>query len=211
MKKAWNSALVYFFNGIVLLLPIVVTAALIRFFVISLNNVVLEPLLKFFLPIAGGMRVYAAKTLIFLIVILAVAAIGWGAKIIVINRLFSLGERLLLKVPVMGRVYNAAKQIFSAFFGQGKTVFKQVVMVEYPRKGVYSIGFSTGVSKGEISEVLGEEGVNVFVPTTPNPTSGVFLVVPRKDVHFLNMGIEDGMKLVVSGGSVSPSSVYGRK
>ena len=204
MKKVWNSALVYFANGIVLLLPISITVALVRFLVISLNNMVLEPLLKFFAPIAGEMNVFIAKPIIFFIVIVAVTAIGWGAKILFINRIFSLGERLVLRVPVMGRIYNAAKQIFSAFFGQGKTVFKQVVMIEYPRKGLYSIGFTTGTSKGELRETLGCVGVNVFVPTTPNPTSGVFLIVPKDDVHFLKMSVEDGMKLVVSGGSVSP-------
>ena len=204
MKKMWNSALVYFVNGIVLLLPVVLTAALVRFLVAALNNVILEPLLGFFAPIAGGMHVYISKTLIFMFVIAAVTAIGWGAKIIVINRMFSLGERLLLKVPVMGRIYNAAKQIFSAFFGHGKTIFKQVVMIEYPRKGIYSVGFTTGVSRGELRRTMQETSVNVFIPTTPNPTSGMFLVVPRSEVHFLQMSVEDGMKLVVSGGSVTP-------
>lgn len=204
MKKIWNSALMHFVNGIVLLLPVALTIALVRFLVIALNNIILEPLLGVFAPVAAGMRVYIAKTIIFLFVIAVVTVIGWGAKIIVINRLFSLGERLLLKVPVMGRVYNAAKQIFSAFFGQGKTIFKQVVMVEYPRKGIYSVGFTTGVSRGEVKRATGETSVNVFIPTTPNPTSGMFLVVPRGEVNFLEMSVEDGMKLVVSGGSVTP-------
>jgi uncharacterized membrane protein len=204
MKKMWNSALMYFVNGVVLLLPVALTVGLVRFLVLALNNVILEPLLGLFAPVAAGTRVYIAKTLIFLFVIAVVTAIGWGAKIIVINRLFSLGERLLLKVPVMGRIYNAAKQIFSAFFGQGKTIFKQVVMIEYPRKGIYSVGFTTGVSRGEIRKTMGDTSVNVFIPTTPNPTSGMFLVVPRSEVHFLRMSVEDGMKLVVSGGSVTP-------
>ncbi len=203
MKKAFNKLVVYFFNGIVIILPVAVTVALLRFLVSSLNNLVLEPLMRFAAPLAEGLRVYTVKTVIFIAVILVVASIGWGARIIFINRIFTLAERLLLRVPFMGRIYNASKQIFSSLFGQGKTVFKQVVLVEYPRKGLFSVGFTTGVTKGELHALIGG-AINVFVPTTPNPTSGIFIVVPREDVRFLKMTVEDGMKLIISGGSVSP-------
>ncbi len=206
MRKLWNRFFVNFVNGVVLLLPVAVTAALIRFLVVQLNNIVLNPIARFFAPVSWETQhIYIAKALIFFIVIVTIAVIGWGAKIWFINRMFSLGENLLLKVPVMGRIYNAAKQIFSAFLGQGKTIFKQVVLVEYPRKGLYSIGFTTGTTKGEIREFIGGSGVNVFIPTTPNPTSGIFLVVPKENIRFLKMSVEDGMKLHISGGSVSPS------
>ncbi|MEA3490030.1 MAG: DUF502 domain-containing protein [Candidatus Omnitrophota bacterium] len=204
MKKLWNRFFVSFVNGIVLLLPVVVTIALIRFLVVKLNDMVLNPLLKIIAPIEGIEHVYVAKMVIFLSVIFAIAFIGWGAKILVINRVFSLGERLLLRVPIMGKIYNAAKQIFSAFLGQGKTIFKQVVLVEYPRKGLYTLGFTTGVTRGEMKETIGGSGINIFVPTTPNPTSGFFLVVPKESVRFLKMTVEEGMKLVISGGSVLP-------
>lgn len=203
MRNFWNKLFVNFFNGMVLLLPAAVTFAIIRFLVIKLNDIVLEPLLKLIAPLAGGYRMYAAKAIIFLAVIFAIALIGWCAKIWFINRAFSIGEKLLIRVPVMGRIYKAAKQIFSSFMGQGKTIFKQVVLVEYPRKGLYTIGFTTGTSKGEIKNALGQNAVNVFVPTTPNPTSGYFLVIPKESLQFLKMSVEDGMKLVVSGGSVS--------
>ena len=127
-----------------------------------------------------------------------------AAKILVINRTFSFGERVLLNVPIIGRVYKSVKQISSAFIGQGKTIFKQVVLVEYPRKGIYSLGFTTGVSKGEIKDAMGRSSINVFLPTTPNPTSGYFLVIPKDEIRFLKMSVEEGMKLVVSGGSVTP-------
>ena len=204
-KKIWNSFLVSFANGMVILLPVAITVAIIRFIVMKLNDIVLDPLVKIFTPITlSAHRVYAAKTVVFLAAIVAVAIIGWGARVLVINRFFSLGERLLIQVPIMGRVYNAIKQISSAFLGQGKTIFKQVVLVEYPRKGIYSIGLTTGVSKGEIKESIGASGINVFLPTTPNPTSGFFLVIPKDEIKFLKMSVEDGMKLIVSGGSVSP-------
>jgi uncharacterized membrane protein len=204
-NKMWNNLIVGFINGIVTLLPITITVVIIRFIVIKVNNVVLDPLLGLFAPMAdSGMHIYLAKGVIFIGVIITVALIGWAARILVINRAFSSGERLLLRLPIMGRIYNAVKQISHAFIGQGKTIFKQVVLVEYPRRGLYSIGFTTGVTKGEIRVGLGKSGINVFVPTTPNPTSGVFLVVPKEEIHFLKMSVEEGMKLVVSGGSVSP-------
>jgi len=205
MKLLWNKFFVNFFNGIVLLLPVVVTVGLIRFLVHKLNDIVLSPLAELFAGFIPGVEhIYIAKALIFVVVIFAVASIGYGAKILVISRMFSWGERFLLKVPVMGRIYNAAKQLFSAFLGRGKTIFKQVVLVEYPRKGLYSIGFTTGTTKGELRDSIDQGGVNVFVPTTPNPTSGIFLIVPKESVQFLKMTVEDGMKLVVSGGAVSP-------
>jgi uncharacterized membrane protein len=212
MKRVWNKFLVGFFNGVVILLPAVVTIALIRFLVIKVNTIVLNPIMRMLAALTGtGHNVYLAKTLIFTAVIAAITMIGWGARIIFLNRLFSLGERILIRVPIMGRLYYSAKQIFSAFLGQGKTIFKRVVLVEYPRKGMYAIGFITGDTGGEIRERVDTVSMNVFVPTTPNPTSGVFLVVPVESVHFLSMSVEDGMKMVVSGGSVTPARKGGKK
>ena len=208
IKKLWNKIFVNFINGVVLLLPILVTILLISFLFRQLNNLILDPLMKVLPQIARDTpHVSFAKGIIFLIVIFVVALIGWGARLIFVNRIFSFGEQIFIKVPVMGRIYNAAKQIFSAFFGQGKTVFKQVVLVEYPRKGLYSIGFTTGTTKGELREVLNASSVNVFIPTTPNPTSGMFIIVPKESIKFLKMTIEEGMKMVVSGGSVSPDFI----
>lgn len=207
-KKLWNKIFVSFINGVVLILPVLVTAWLISFLVKQLNKLILDPLLKAIPPISRGIEhVYLAKGIIFLTVIFVIAVIGWGARLIFINKIFSFGEQIFIRVPVMGRIYNAAKQIFSAFIGQGKTVFKQVVLVEYPRVGLYSIGFTTGITRGEIRDMLGRSSVNVFVPTTPNPTSGLFIVVPKENIIFLKMTVEEGMKMVVSGGSVSPGAI----
>jgi len=205
-----NNILLGFINGIVIILPVTITIWIVRFLVIKVNDAILEPLLNLFAPMAGtGLHIYLAKSVIFIGVVFAVALVGWAAKILVVNRVFSFGENVLMKVPIMGRIYNAVKQISHAFLGQGKTIFKQVILIEYPRKGVYSLGFTTGVTRGEIKGLLdtAKGGINVFVPTTPNPTSGVFLIVPRDNIHFLKMSVEDGMKMVVSGGSVTPPHV----
>ncbi|MFH1305944.1 MAG: DUF502 domain-containing protein [Candidatus Omnitrophota bacterium] len=204
-ERKWNKPIINFINGIAILLPIVVTVALVKFLVVQVNNLVLNPIIKSLTLVTGEMqRVYLAKSLIFFIVIFAVMVIGWAAKILFINRAFSSGERVLLRVPFLGRIYNAAKQIFAAFIGHGKTIFKQVVLVEYPSKGLYALGFTTGITKGEIRDAMAGNGINVFIPTTPNPTSGMFIVVPKESIRFLKMSVEEGMKMIVSGGAVSP-------
>ncbi len=202
-KRAWNNFIIGFVNGIVIILPITVTIAVVKFLVVKLNNIVLSPLLKIIIPM-GVENVYVAKTLIFIAVIFIITLIGWAARIIIIRRFFSWGEQILIMVPIMGNVYNAVKQISSAVIGHGKTIFKEVVLVEYPRKGLYSLGFTTGITRGELKGQFEKGAVNVFVPTTPNPTSGLFIVVPQEEVRYLKMSVEDGMKLIISGGFVTP-------
>jgi uncharacterized membrane protein len=145
-----------------------------------------------------------AKIVIFILVLLGIAFIGFAAKVIIIRRFFALGEMILLKVPIFGKIYKAVKEISSAFFGQGKTAFKNVVMVEYPRKGVFTVGFTTSELKGELRNRLGSEYVAVMVPSTPNPTTGFFLIFKREEVVYLDMPVEDGLKIIISVGSVIP-------
>src|SRR5690606_6576647 len=100
-------------------------------------------------------------------------------------------------VPFVRSVYNSVKQIRDTFVQQKKSVFQQCVLVEYPRTGVYVLGFLTGEGKGEVQQRTSADLVNIFVPTTPNPTSGFLLMVPRDEVTFLDMAIGDGMKLII--------------
>ena len=208
MKKTlWNKFFIGFINGIAIILPTVVTVWLVHFFVIKVNNAILSPLLRLLAPV-GEEHTYFAKGLIFIAVMFLIALIGWGAKIIIIHRVFGWGEDLLLRVPIMGRIYRAVKQISAALLGrEGRTIFKQVALIEHPRKGLYSIGFITGTTEGEIKGVLRENRINVFIPTTPNPTSGFFIMVSMEEVKVLKMSVEDGMKLVISGGSVTPDFI----
>jgi uncharacterized membrane protein len=103
-------------------------------------------------------------------------------------------------------VYRTAKQIVDTFSHQQKAVFQEVVLIEYPRKDCYVIGFLTSEAKGEPQAATGEAIVNIFVPTTPNPTSGFLLMLPKTDITPLNMSIADGMKLIISGGAVVPNN-----
>ncbi len=150
--------------------------------------------------------VFIVKTLAFLIVILLISFVGWAASVIFLRRLFVFGERLFLKVPMVGKIYSVTKEIGSAFLGRrDKAFFKRVVLIEYPRKGLYTIAFITRQRQDKIKNAAGKELIGVFVPTTPNPTSGIFLLVPKEEVKFLEMSVEEGLKLVVSSGTIMPS------
>ena len=113
-------------------------------------------------------------------------------------------ERLMDRVPLMRSIYSASKQVLVTVVGSQSDAFREVVLVEYPRKGLWAIGFVTGATKGEIQALAKEELMNVFVPTTPNPTSGFLLFLTRDNVISLDMSVEEAVKLVVSGGIVTP-------
>lgn len=115
-----------------------------------------------------------------------------------------LGDSLLHRTPLVRGLYSAIKQIIEAVFKRDKTSFREVVLLEFPRKGVWALGFVTGVTKGEVQDTLEKELVNVFIPTTPNPTSGFILFVPRANLTTLNMSVEEGIKMVVSFGIITP-------
>lgn len=115
-----------------------------------------------------------------------------------------MGENILARMPVIRSVYGAVKQIFETVLAQQSSAFRQVVLVEYPRRGIWAVGFVSGVTTGEVQNLTAEETVNVFLPTTPNPTSGFLLFVPRGDLVVLSMSVEEGIKMVVSGGIVTP-------
>ena len=195
-----------FITGVAIIFPVAITIIIIRYLVLNINRLILNPLLMILNlnPYLTEHARYIAKALVFFIVIILISFIGWTANIIFLRKFFSFGEKLIIKLPMIGKIYSSTKEIGSAFLGHGKAFFKRVVLIEYPRKGIYSIGFVTGEAKGAIRSKVDKELVNVFVPTTPNPTSGIFLLVPREDVGFLEMSVEEGFKLVVSSGTLIP-------
>jgi len=134
--------------------------------------------------------------------------IGWVAKGLIGRSLLRWGEGLVDQMPVVRSIYNGLKQIAETVFAQQDSSFDRTCMVEYPRKGIYAIGFVSTTAKGEINRVAGastgEPILSVFVPTTPNPTSGFLLYFPESEVTLLDMSIEDAAKLVISAGLVYP-------
>jgi uncharacterized membrane protein len=113
-------------------------------------------------------------------------------------------ERVLAKIPAVRSLYSATKQIFETVLANQSNAFREVVLIEYPRREMWVIGFITGSTEGEIQNLTEEHMINVFVPTTPNPTSGFLVFVPKRDIHVLAMSVEEGIKMVVSGGIVTP-------
>ncbi|BAZ46277.1 hypothetical protein NIES4102_33070 [Chondrocystis sp. NIES-4102] len=138
--------------------------------------------------------------------LLSILIIGLMARNIAGRWLLDFGEQFLQAIPLAGSVYKTLKQILETLLGDSKTKFRRVVIVEYPRKGVWSLGFVTGKVSSQLQSNLEEEVVNVFIPTTPNPTSGWYAIVPQKDVIDIDISIEDAFKILISGGIVSPES-----
>jgi len=113
-------------------------------------------------------------------------------------------EQVVNSMPVVRTIYNALKQIFETVLANRSNAFRHVVLLEYPRRGIWCLGFVSGTTQGEVQNLTDEKLVNIFLPTTPNPTSGFLLFLPHKDLTFLNMTVEEGIKMVVSGGLVTP-------
>lgn len=139
-----------------------------------------------------------------LFVFILLTFIGFLTAGLIGKFIIKLGERVISRLPIIRSVYGALKQIFESVLASSSKSFREVVLIEYPRKGVWAIGFITGDTKGEVQNATKENMVNVFLPTTPNPTSGFLLFVPRKDVIILDMNVEEGIKMVISGGIVTP-------
>ena len=121
-----------------------------------------------------------------------------------------LGEAVLNRMPVVRSIYGATKQILETVISTQSDAFREVVLVEYPRRGLWVIGFVTGSTKGETARRLNGNNVNVFIPTTPNPTSGFLLFCPKKDLIYMDMSVESAVKLVVSGGIITPPDKGGQ-
>lgn len=200
----------YLITGIAVVFPLILTIIVIKFVINKINAWVLSPFINFFQPyLHGTYAVLAAKLAIFLLVLLFIYVIGFAANIIVIRKFFGAWESIFLRVPLLGKLYKAFREIGRAVFRQDKTIFREVVLIQYPRLGVYSIGFLTCDEKWEVGNHINEDYVSVFIPTVPNPTTGFFVVIPNKEVIRLNMSIEEGMKMVISCGAVVPGNQRG--
>lgn len=195
-----------FVSGLLLIAPVGVTIIVINFLIQKIG-IPTRQLLFFFIPRNQANLIWLEYALYFLAILgvaLFITFMGWLSKLLIGRAIVNLFERIVDNVPFIRNVYNTVKQIRDTFVQQEKAVFQSSVIIEYPRKGVWALGFLTGVGKGEIQHRTASELVNVFVPTTPNPTSGFLLMVPRQEVHFLDMAIGDAMKLIISGGAVVP-------
>lgn len=192
----------YLLAGIVITAPISITFYLAWLFVAFVDSRV-TPLI----PAAYNPTTYlpfGLPGLGLVIVIVALTLIGAMSAGFFGRMLMRFYERLLSRMPVLRSIYSATKQIIETVVAHQSTAFREAVLVEYPRRGIWCIGFLTGVTRGEVQTLTEHEVLNVFLPTTPNPTSGFLLFVPRRDLVVLDMSVEEALKMVISGGIVAP-------
>tara|TARA_Y100000817_G_scaffold303711_1_gene285966 strand:+ start:264 stop:875 length:612 start_codon:yes stop_codon:yes gene_type:complete len=183
-----------FIAGIVVLIPIGITLYLTLFIIkISSNILPKEINPNHYLP-------FDIPGLEILISVFLITLVGWLSLSFIGKRLFDLFENVLNKIPVLRTIYSAVGQLTETFTNT-KSNKKNVVLVEYPRKGVWAVGFATKENKGEIRKKVGQDLINVFVPTTPNPTSGFLLMFPKNEVIYLDISFEEASKFIVSAGS----------
>jgi uncharacterized membrane protein len=193
----------YFVTGVLVFAPIAVTAWVVLRVVQILDNALLPQILKLAAPgIEEAPRiplVGAVFTLLFILLLGVIARHFFGMEAV------RLGERLLARVPIARSIYNGVKQLVEAIFlSPSRQGFRRVVLIEYPRKGIYAIAFTTGPARGIVQDATPGTMINCFVPTTPNPTSGFYLLVPERELIAVDMTVEEAFKLVMSGGLVVP-------
>jgi uncharacterized membrane protein len=201
----WHHARANFLTGLVVVVPTVLTLWLTWAFITLVDERVV-PLV----PAPYNPRTYIETDIPGLGVIIFLVfttIVGYFAKRVFGRQLIRLGESIVSRMPIVRSIYNAVKQIVETILSQSKTSFRQACLVEYPRRDIWAIAFVATDTKGEILEKRGgEQMVSVFLPTTPNPTSGFLLFVPKKDVILLDMSIEEAAKLVISAGLVVPAT-----
>ena len=195
-----------FFSGVILVAPISLTIWVFSK-IVQMVGGTFRPVFFVFVP--DRLRDRASLEAIWdilatLLVVALVTALGFLSRYVFGKFFFSIGHRFLQSIPGVSPVYNTVRQIVNTFSSQSRNLFNKVVLVEFPRKGCWTIGFLTNTAQGEAQTKAGTEMWTVFVPTTPNPTGGFLLIVPRTDAIELDMSVGDGMKMIISGGAVLP-------
>ena len=198
----------YFISGLVVILPIFLTAIILKWFVGKINMLLLEPFIGLLRPYTdSGVIILLLKIALFLVIIALIILCGAATRIFFMRRFFTWAEQLLLKPPLINKIYNAFKEVSTLIFRNKKGLFKKVVMIEYPRPGLLAVGFVTceRVDSGLIKRASVGDLVSVFVPTTPNPTTGSFVLVKSNEIIDADMTVEEALKLILSGGALSPN------
>ena len=192
----------YFLAGILVTAPIAITVWIAAEFVSFVDGSVTP-----YIPARWNPETYLPFSLPGLgvvVVVFGLVMIGFLTAGLLGRTLIAAGERMLARMPVIRSLYSAVKQIFETVLKEQSRAFREVILFEYPRKNCWSLGFITGPADGGIQELTPDDTVNIFMPTTPNPTSGFLLFLPRRETQTLSMTVEEGIKMVVSGGIVTP-------
>lgn len=206
----------YFYTGLIALLPIVLTVYIFNWIVgimmsllgNSFVTIIIKNILLVFVE-EGDMDYYFQLLVYFIslvTMIIGTCLVGFTLKIVFFAKIIKKAKELFIKIPLIKQVYTTISQIIEVAVSGREKSYQKVVMVEYPRKGIYSIGFLTSEDNFLIGSAIGREEkvYNVFIPTSPNPTSGMFIVVPESEVKILDIKIDDAIKLIISGGVILP-------
>lgn len=200
MKKGLKG---YFVTGLLVVVPSYITVYVLSLIVRFMDNIFtilpgsMQP--DNYLPVhVPGLGILFTIIGIFLVGLLTQNFLG--------KRILDIAESITARVPIVRIVYNSTKQLMETFFRKENDGARKVVLIEFPKAGVYSVGFLTGKVKGEIRDRTGEDNVNIFIPCTPNPTTGYYVIAREKDVIRLNMRVEDAFKLIMTGGLVVPNN-----
>lgn len=191
----------YFITGLLVLVPLFITVWVLKTLVQTLDQSLL------LLPVAWRPEALLGVDIPGFGVILTVAivlATGLVATNIFGQQLIELWEGLLIRVPVVKSIYSSVKQVSDTLFSDSGNAFRQALLIEYPRQGSWTIAFLTGTPGGDVANHLQGEYVSVYVPTTPNPTSGFFLMLPKSEVIELDMSVDQALKYIISMGTVAP-------
>ena len=199
MKRLRN----YFISGLLFWIPLALSVIVIKFFLELVNNLIPQK----YLPEA----IFKLDTTIpgsgIILVLLVILITGVMVTNILGRKLVALWEKVLNKIPGFRNVYNVLKKVSDTVFNTSTESFRKAFLIQYPSKGIWVIAFQSGDYRGEAKSIIGEEIMNLFVPTTPNPTSGFFVMMAKKDAFELDMSVEEAFKLVISAGVVTPNSV----
>jgi len=208
MKRLRTILRNYFLTGLLVIVPISVTCYVIWILIKAVDSILKFIPAKYLpetylnIPIPG---------LGLILVVIIVFAVGLLTRNFIGRKMIHLGEKIVERIPLASILYVGVKQLMEALILQKTKAFQKAALIEYPRRGIYAIAFITGETRGEIQRSTEKKMVNVFVPTTPNPTSGFYILIPEDEMKILDMSVEEAFKLIVSGGIVSPPDEKDRK
>lgn len=185
-----------FFTGLIVLIPIMATVFTIAWVFNVVDSVFRNPIEKLL-----GFKILGIGVIITLIIVFWT---GLFATNYLGKKMIDFLENTIFKVPLVSMIYTSIKQIINTVFKEKNDSFKSAVAIQYPSKGIYTIGFLTADAPKTIKDITNEEMKSIFIPTTPNPTSGMFVMVPEKDIVYLGLSIDAAIKLIVSGGIITP-------
>jgi uncharacterized membrane protein len=197
----------YFISGLLFWIPLGLSIVVIKFFLELVNDIVPPE----YLPetLFNLEKVIPGSGIVWVILIMLIT--GVLVNNFIGRKILELWDKLLNKIPGFRSIYNALKQLSDTVLSPSGESFKKAILVEYPRRGMWTIAFQTGNYRGEVEKKIGEEIINIYVPTTPNPTSGFFIMLPKDDVIELDMSVDEAFKLIISTGVVTPDQTKTNK